>query len=151
MKSDKVKSNVNVTLDRGDTPPEILIGKQFPCPTCGLALSIRIARTGKPYCVCIECGNQIFFRGKAGITRLIEIVKSGRLISQNRSAVESPVTIFNRLVQLRSQKAELEQKQGLIFNDPDLTSAILAVDNEIQRVQVELHKMARRNKGRREQ
>ena len=132
MKNDKSKSNVNVTLNRGESPAEILMGKQFPCPTCGLALPIRIAKTGKPYCVCSECGNQIFFRGKTGITRLIEIVKSDRLISQSGSGVESPVTLFNRLVQLRSQKAELEQKQGLIFNDPDLTNASLIVDNEIE-------------------
>ena len=148
MKTDKAKSNVNVTLGRSDPPAEILIGKQFPCPTCGLALLIRIARTGKPYCVCLGCGNQLFFRGKPGIARLIEIVKSGSLISQNGSNVESPITLFNRLVQLRLQKTDLEQKQGLIFNDPDLTNAILAVENEIRRVQVELRKMARRNGGR---
>ena len=83
--------------------------------------------------------------------RLMEIVKSEKLILQKESSVNSPATLFNRLVQLRSQKDELQQKQGLIFNDPDLTNAIHAVDYEIERVQGELHKMGHRNRGRRNQ
>ena len=80
--------------------------------------------------------------------RLMEIVKSERLILQKESSVNSPATLFNRLVQLRSQKDELQQKQGFIAIDPDLTNAIHAVDYEIQRVQGELRKMGRRNRGR---
>jgi hypothetical protein len=149
MKHEQIRSNVNVTLDRGEIVTETLSGKRFPCPTCGLGLSIRIAKTGKPYCVCLECGNQVFFRGRTGIQRLTEIIKSDKLISQREPNSDSAYTLFNRLVQLRLQKDELQQKQRLILNDPDLTSAIQAVDNEIQRVQRELHKIGRRDRGRR--
>jgi predicted RNA-binding Zn-ribbon protein involved in translation (DUF1610 family) len=144
MKNEKAKSNVNVTLDHDQTATETLSGKRFPCPTCGLGLLIRIAKTGKPYCVCIDCGNQIFIRGKAGIMRLMEIIESEKLILQKESSVNSPATLFNRLVQLRSQKDELQQKQGFLIHDPDLTNAIRAVDNEIKRVQGELEKMSRK-------
>jgi hypothetical protein len=50
--------------------------------------------------------------------------------------------MFNRLVHLRSQKAELAEKQGLIVRDPDLESAIRTVDNEIEHVQGELSRLA---------
>jgi predicted RNA-binding Zn-ribbon protein involved in translation (DUF1610 family) len=149
MREERAGANVNVTLEGSETATNALSGKKFPCPTCGLGLPIRIAKTGKPYCVCLDCGNQIFFRGRIGILRLIEIIESDKLISEKESAGDSPALLFNRLVQLRSQKTELQQKQGLILHDPDLANAIHAVDNEIQRVQGELDKLARRNRGRR--
>jgi hypothetical protein len=149
MKDDKAAANVNVMLDGLDTAANRLFDKKFPCPTCGLGLPIRIAKTGKPYCVCLDCGNQLFVRGKVGIQRLTEIVESDKLISGNESNHESAVTLFNRLVQLRSQKNELQEKQGLIINDPDLENAIRAVDKEIQRVQGELHKSGGPNRRRR--
>lgn len=149
MKGERTRANVNVTLEGSGAAINALSGKKFPCPTCGLGLPIRLAKTGKPYCVCLDCGNQVFFRGRVGILRLTEIIESHKLISEKESAGDSPVLLFNRLVQLRSQEAELQQKQGLILYDPDLADTIRAVDNEIQRVQGELHKLARRNRGRR--
>jgi len=149
MRDEQTKANVNVTLDDRESCPNMFSGKRFPCPTCGLGLLIRIAKTGKPYCVCLDCGNQIFVRGKIGIQRLKEIVESEKLISRGAGNYDSPAIIFNRLVQLRSQKSELQQKQGVIFTDADLTNAIRAVDNEIERVQGELRKMARHSGGRR--
>jgi DNA-directed RNA polymerase subunit RPC12/RpoP len=148
MRDEKAGANVNVTLSDPETAVNALSGRKFPCPTCGQGLPIRIAKTGKPYCVCIYCGNQLFFRGKAGIQRLTQIIESDKLISQREPNSDSAYTLFNRLVQLRLQKDELQQKQGLIRNDQDLTNAIRAVDNEIQRVQRELHKIGSRNRGR---
>jgi hypothetical protein len=49
------------------------IGKPFACPVCKMGLRIKISRKEKPYCMCLECGIQIFFRGQAGIQRLHEM------------------------------------------------------------------------------
>jgi hypothetical protein len=50
------------------------IGKPFACPVCKMGLRIKISRKEKPYCMCLECGIQIFFRGQAGIQRLHEMI-----------------------------------------------------------------------------
>jgi hypothetical protein len=121
-----------------------MVGKFFPCPVCGTSLEIRIARTQKPYCVCINCGIQIFFRGKAGISRLNKILENEILIAGNDSNASIATVLFNRIQHLKAQKADLEVKQGLIIRDPDLRNAIRAVDNEIERVQGELEKMGRK-------
>lgn len=144
MKHKRSEPNVNVTLPPG--PHGRLLGRKFPCPTCGVALSIRLSQTSKPYCVCFDCGNQLFFRGKLGIHRLTELVESGKLITEIEARKNSPAVMFNRLVHLRSQKAELIEKRGFIASDPDLENAIRAVDNEIERAQGELSRLA--NDGR---
>ena len=129
------ESNVNVTLPEGSSS---LLGRKFPCPTCGVAISIRLSRSGKPYCVCFDCGNQLFIRGKLGIRRLTDLIEAGRLITEVQANAHSPAVLFNRLVHLRAQKAELTAAKGLIERDSDLENAIRAVDNQIERVQGEL-------------
>jgi hypothetical protein len=140
--------NVNVTL--AETGPEgsPLLGKQFPCCACGIGMEIRFTRkkNPKPYTTCLACGIQTFFRGKAAIQRLTEIVNSGLLIAGTGSRPESAVILFNRIQQLHSQKTELERKQGLVILDPDLKNAICAVDNEIKHVQGELAKLGRKTR-----
>ncbi len=65
----------NITLEIQDNQAEELRGKPFGCPVCGMVLPVKIARTQKPYCVCLLCGIQIFFRGKAGIQRLRDLLR----------------------------------------------------------------------------
>jgi hypothetical protein len=130
--------NVNVTLK--ETLP--LAGRSFPCPLCGVGLIIKLAKTKKPYCVCNDCGVQIFVRGKAGIKRFREVLSRERLISGKESECGNSLTAYNRLEQLRLQRKELESKQGVIFRDKDLDNAIRAVDNEIEKMQGLLDQMA---------
>ena len=137
-------ANVNVTLepDPKDNP---FAGEKFPCPVCGTGLEIRLSRKRKPYCVCDSCGIQIFFRGKTGIHRLREILDAKMLIVGKESETDKALTLYNHIQQLRGRKKELQSKQGLIFRDEALDSAIRAVDNEIERVQGELDKLARQS------
>ena len=144
MRSNSQPANVNITLDGSDKRQNIMVGKFFPCPVCGTSLGIRIARTQKPYCVCNDCGIQIFFRGKTGISRLNKILENEILIAGNDSNASIATVLFNRIQHLKRQKADLEVKQGLIIRDPDLKNAIRAVDNEIERVQGELAKLGRK-------
>ncbi|MGA7853464.1 MAG: hypothetical protein WCA15_09065 [Candidatus Acidiferrales bacterium] len=135
-------ANVNVTL--GPNPGESLAGKSFPCCVCSANLEIKLSKRGKPYCTCLECAIQIFFRGKTGIRRLTEILKSDKLNVGNTLEALPAVILFNRIAQMRSQKEELEAKQGLIMRDPDLDNAIRAIECEMKGVQRELEILARK-------
>ncbi len=137
-------ANVNITLEGSEDHQNNIAGKFFPCPVCGTSLGIRIARTKKPYCVCIDCGIQIFFRGKTGISRLNKILENELLIAGKDSNASIATVLFNRIQHLKRQKTDLEVKQGLIIRDPDLKNAIRAVDIEIERVQRELEKLGRK-------
>jgi hypothetical protein len=109
-------------------------------------LEIRISRKGKPYTTCLVCGIQTFFRGKRGIRRLQEILDSRIFSTENGPGFDSSIVLFNRIQQLRAQKRELEEKQGLIFSDPDLEKLISIVDNEIKSAQGDLEKLAQKSK-----
>jgi hypothetical protein len=136
------RDNANVTLEKTNAAPDALLGKRMPCQLCGAGLDIRLSKNGKPYVTCSDCQTQLFIRGKTGIKRLEDLLNSNVLIVGGGNAKgDSPAALFNRLVQLRTQKRDLEEKQGLIFQDPDLTNAIHGVDNEIKRVQGELAKL----------
>jgi hypothetical protein len=142
LRSDRISPNVNVPLVTPSRLSNSMAGKSFPCPVCAVNLPIRIARTQKPYCVCLDCGIQIFVRGKTGIARLQIILEDKMLVTGAWSGANTPELLFNRIQHLKRRKSELEQKQRLLFPDSDLENAIRAVDNEIERVQGELHKMA---------
>ena len=135
-------ANVNVTLVPLGAGLEDLRGKKFPCPLCADGLAILSSKRGKPYCVCNACGIQLFFRGKAGISRLLQMVKHEILIPGKADGADYGIALFDRLQRLKSQKEELEGKRRLIFRDSDVENAIQIVDAEIETVQGELAKAA---------
>lgn len=137
-----------MTREQRSRLAEDLLGKEFPCPLCGMSLEIRLSRVEKPYCICDACGIQLFFRAKLGIVRLHEIIKSETLIASPGPNFTEATILYNRIQQLRARKKELQQKQGLIIRDPDLDNAILAHENEIARVQAELDKVAHNTRAR---
>jgi hypothetical protein len=123
-------------------------GREFPCPICGMGLQIRSSQRQKPYCICDLCGVQVFIRGKKGIKRLRELLEDETIIPAKDSGAGTALSLYNRLRQLKTQKRELEGKQGFIFRDPDLDNAISAVEKEIDRIKAELGSVA--SKGTRE-
>jgi len=135
--------NVNVTLDkkRQDSP---FAGRVFPCCICSANLDIRLSKRGKPYCTCVQCGIQIFFRGKSGIRRLTEILNSNNFAYGTASETAPAIILYRRIAQMRAQKTDLEAKQGLIIRDADLENTIRVVDNEIKCAQRELAKLGRK-------
>jgi hypothetical protein len=141
LESERSQDNVNVTLGKRRVAQDCLLGKIIPCQLCGAGLDIRIAKTGKPYVICSDCGTQFFVRREMGIKRLQALLNSQVLISGGGTKGDSSIVLFNRLQQLRVQKRDFEGKQGVMFHDPDLTNAIRAVDNEIKQVQGELAKL----------
>jgi hypothetical protein len=136
--------NVTLTLEEKKSIADALAGRKFPCQLCGNALEICISRKLKPYTTCLRCGIQNFYRGKEGILRLREILDSNVLITANNSKADTAVVVFNRIQQLRTQKKELTGKSFILFNR-DFENVIRAVDNEIERMQGELEKQARKS------
>ena len=113
-------------------------GKPFPCPVCNMGLRLKISRKQKPYCMCLECGIQIFFRGQAGIVRLHEMIKAEEAVVLEFSGPARAISLYNRLQHLKRQKEALEKKHGRIFRNSDVEQVIEALDVEMQRIRNEL-------------
>ena len=114
------------------------VGKPFPCPVCNMALRLKISRKQKPYCMCLECGIQIFFRGQEGIKRLHKMIQSEEAVAAEFSGPARAISLYNRLQGLKRQKAALREKRG--FFDRDRDKVIEALDAEIERVRSKLEK-----------
>ena len=130
----------NVTCDAQD-----FLGKPFPCPLCNMELRLKISCKQKPYCMCLECGIQIFFRGLAGIARLLEMIRSEEAVVLEFSGPARAISLYRRLQHLKRQKDALEKKQGLFNYDRDRDKVIDALDVEIERVRTELEE-AKKNR-----
>ncbi len=115
-------------------------GKPFPCPVCNMALRLKISRKQKPYCMCLECGIQIFFRGQEGIKRLHKMIRAEEAVAAEFNGPARAIFLYNRLQGLKRQRKSLEDEQGIIFRDSDRDKVILALEAEIERVQTELEK-----------
>jgi hypothetical protein len=113
-------------------------GKPFPCPVCNMGLRLKISRKEKPYCMCLDCGIQIFFRGQSGIKRLHKIIRSEEAVAAEFNGPARAVSLYNRLQGLKLQRDRLQEKQGFVFRDSDTDKLIEALDAEIQRVRSEL-------------
>ena len=139
----------NVTLGPPvvSTPDNPLAGMSFPCCLCSANLEIRSSKKGKPYCTCESCGIQTFFRGKTGISRLRSLLNKGDIAPGNSPGTVQGLILWNKIVQLKAQKIELEEKQGVIIRDPDLANLISTVDNEIKRIQGELRKLSGKSRS----
>ncbi len=123
----------NVTFSTED-----FLGKPFPCPLCNMELRLKISCKQKPYCTCLECGIQIFFRGQAGIARLHDMIKAEEAVVLEFSGPARAISLYNRLQHLKRQKEALEKKHGRIFRNSDVVQVIEALDVEMQRIRDEL-------------
>jgi len=80
----------------------------FPCPVCKRDLDIRVSKKQKPYCVCTDCGVQLFVRGKRGIARFEK--KTG---FKQEGLVLSPEElqwVEKRLSELKTELRDVEKK-----------------------------------------
>jgi hypothetical protein len=139
----------NVTLGPlpSSTSDNPLAEMKFPCCLCSSNLDIKISKKGKPYCTCESCGIQTFFRGKTAISRLKSLLNKSDIVAGNSPGTVQGLILWNKIVQLKAQKIELEEKQGVIIRDPDLANFISTVDNEIKRVQGELRKLSGKSRS----
>jgi hypothetical protein len=122
------------------------LGKPFPCPVCNMGLRIKISRKEKPYCMCLECGIQIFFRGQTGINRLYEIIRSEVAVAEEFNGPARALFLYNHLQSLKRQRQRLEDKQDFFFRDSDRDKAIASLDIEINHVRSELEQEVEEDK-----
>lgn len=125
--------NVTISPD-----PITFSGKPFPCPVCNMELRLKTSCKSKPYCTCLECGIQIFFRGQEGIARLNKMIKSEEAVVLEFSAPARALHLYNRLQGLKRQKKRFEDKQTLFNHDPDRAEVIKVLGEEIKHVRREL-------------
>jgi predicted RNA-binding Zn-ribbon protein involved in translation (DUF1610 family) len=143
LKPEQALSNITLTLDPLERALDEILGSEFPCPLCGAALQVRFSKNKKPYCICNDCGIQLFVRGKVGISRLRELVRQGILVSSYGESAGHATALLNRLEQLNLQKRKLTLKSALVlFTNPDVEHAIEIVDVEIKTVQGKLAEIA---------
>ncbi len=139
-------SNVNVTLGRASPQAETLPVEWFPCPLCGSPMPVRLTgKKQKPYCHCLSCMLQIFFRGKVAIDRLRKLIASGILVSGDNSSSNMALTLYNRIQMLKLQASQLKEKRSLLFSNEDLESVISAFETEIAQLQENLKTTARKS------
>ena len=122
-------------------------GKPFPCPVCNTALQIKITHKKKPYCMCLDCGIQIFFRGQTGIGRLYEMIRSEEAVAVEFDYPARAISIYNHLQHLKRQRQVFEDEQGIFSFDPDRQKVIDALDDEIARVREALEDVADNGEG----
>lgn len=118
-------------------------GKPFPCPVCNMGLRLKISRKEKPYCMCLDCGIQIFFRGQAGINRLRQMIRSEEAVAAEFNGPARAISLYNRLQGLKRQKEHLNEKGRMVFLDPDHRRVVKALDAEIARIRTELEEEVR--------
>ena len=132
------KANVNVTLGTPSSPAEKQLGKDFPCPLCSSPMPIRITRKQKPYCHCLSCMLQIFFRGKVAVERLEKLIESGILVCGSNSPANMAITLYNRIQMLNLQVNQLKAKRNVLFSNEDLENVISAFEIELAGLQYNL-------------
>jgi len=125
-------------------------GKPFPCPVCNMALRIKISQKQKPYCMCLECGIQIFFRGQHGIRRLYKMIRSEEAVAAEFNGPTRAISLYNRLQGLKRQRKSLEAQQGIVFRDSDRDKVIDTLEAEIERVRTALEKEVENDIGEKE-
>lgn len=105
-----------------------------------MGLRLKISRKEKPYCMCLDCGIQIFFREQAGIKRLHQIIRSEEAVAAEFNGPARAVSLYNRLQGLKRQRDRLQEKHGIVFRDSDTDKLIDALDAEIEHVRSELER-----------
>ncbi len=117
------KNNTNVTLERKEDETSY-----FPCPVCFEMIEVRYTKKSKPkpYCVCNDCGAQLFVRGKNGIEmfknlisnydskvkshKLIELIEYCEKLSEKLNEIEAKKPLFGENEHLNLQ-AKIIEKQ----------------------------------------
>jgi hypothetical protein len=128
----EVLSNVNVTLGQPSPQAETPPVEWFPCPLCSSPMPVRLTgKKRKPYCHCLSCMLQIFFRGKVAIARLRKLIASGILVSGDNFPSDMALTLYNRIQMLNLQVSQLREKRSLLFSNDDLENVISVFENEI--------------------
>ena len=122
------KNNTNVTLERKEDETSY-----FPCSVCFEMIEVRYTKKSKPkpYCVCNDCGAQLFVRGKKGIERF------KNLISNYDSKVKSHklVELIELISKLNDKLSEIEAKKPTFGENKHLNVQAKVIKKQLNSLQ----------------
>ena len=104
-----LKKSESIDNNTAEQSHEAITG-QIHCPVCNTPLELKESKKLKPYCLCLECGIQIFIRGKIGISRLRKLLahRGGKNIFGKKSAVS--LERSKRVTEILAEMAEINRK-----------------------------------------
>ena len=88
----------------------------FPCPICFQMIEVRYARNSKPYCICNDCGMQLFIRGKNGIKRFKNLIPDSDFKFKSKKLIE----LIDYYEKLEDKLNQIEAKKPVFGEDRDL-------------------------------
>jgi len=123
----------------------------FPCPLCNNGLKIKETKNKKPYCICLDCGIQLFIRGKQGIKRLDHYLKNGLsepLLSPNdlfgSTNSQKAIVILNEMGKIKNKIEELEQNMGFLetmFGNEENEIVIKVLKSDLEKLSAQLREI----------
>ena len=118
----------------------------LPCFLCGHELGRRTTKNGKPYFVCDSCGIQLFIRGKHGIERLDEFLRSSEKHSlpfkRHAQKLFEIQAILNDIDATKMQINKLDTEIGFFFPDEDKIAARDSLKNRLRNLLEQLDEIA---------
>ena len=101
------KNNTNVTLERKEDETSY-----FPCSVCFEMIEVRYTKKSKPkpYCVCNDCGAQLFVRGKKGIEMFMNLIPNYNCKYKSHKLIE----IIEYSEKLNHKLSEIEAKNQFL-------------------------------------
>ena len=137
MGSDIMKDNTadaNVTL--GDQHDEEK-NQYFPCPICFGMLEVRHDKNSKPYCICNDCGVQLFIRGKKGIKKLKNLIPNYKDKVKSQKLIQL-IDYYNRL---KEKLAEIEANKPFFGENDDLNIQEKAIKKYLNNLKKQFKKI----------
>jgi len=109
MKRD-IEANVTLGVDGQDN------GQHFTCPVCFELLEVRHDKHSKPYCICNDCGMQLFIRGKNGIKRFKNLISNYNYKVKSHKLIE----LIEYYEKLNDKLSEIKAKKPIFGENKHL-------------------------------
>ena len=108
----------------------------FPCPVCRSMLPVKLTQNHKPYCVCNDCGIQLFVRGKTGINRFWKLVGKSKIKGDSKALINT-IDYFNLL---KERLNEVQSRKPLLGTDADLELQERIIKKQIAKLRKNMEK-----------
>jgi len=122
------KNNTNVTLERKEDETSY-----FPCSVCFEMIEVRYTKKSKPkpYCVCNDCGAQLFVRGKKGIEKFMNLISNYNCKYKSHKLVE----LIELIAKLNDKLSEIEAKKPVFGGNKHLNLQAKVIKKQLNSLQ----------------
>jgi hypothetical protein len=116
----------------------------IPCFLCQQDIEIKSSKRGKPYLVCNSCGIQTFIRGKKGIKLFSDLITSinTKENQEFNSRFLQLTALQGKINKFKAKRDKIKNDAAfweLMFPDKNRETIIASLDQEINRLEAELH------------